>query len=179
MAATGDKMAVITETPRLIIREFTLDDAPAVLHFNTPEQVSFYTGDAGMCTILTDAENIITNIWLVEYQQYGFGRWAVVLKQTNTVIGFCGFKNETRINAIDIGYRLHPDYWGIGLATEANQACIEYTKQHIDLDIVYADVVDANSGSINVATKLGMTFHSQYQENEWSFNRYQISLNGN
>ncbi|WP_235585910.1 GNAT family N-acetyltransferase [Shewanella frigidimarina] len=56
----------------------------------------------------------------------------MVLKETNTVIGFCGFKNETRINAVDIGYRLHPDYWGIDLATEANLACIKYAKQHID-----------------------------------------------
>ncbi|MGI2106749.1 GNAT family N-acetyltransferase [Shewanella frigidimarina] len=169
-------MTVITETPRLIIREFTLEDAPAVLHFNAPKQVSLYTGDAGMCTTLTDAENIITNIWLAEYQQYGFGRWAVVLKETNTVIGFCGFKNETRINAVDIGYRLHPDYWGIGLATEANLACIEYAKQHMDLGIVYATVVDANSGSINVATKLGMTYHSQYQDGEFTINRYEILL---
>jgi ribosomal-protein-alanine N-acetyltransferase len=172
-------MNVITETPRLIIRKFTLDDAPAVLHFNTPEQVSFYTGDAGMCTTLTDAENIIANIWLVEYQQYGFGRWAVVFKETNTVIGFCGFKNETRINAVDIGYRLHPDYWGIGLATEANLACIAYAKEHMSLDLVYADVVDANNASINVTTKLGMTFHSQFQRDEFTFNRYVMLLNGN
>ncbi|GGP47342.1 GNAT family N-acetyltransferase [Shewanella saliphila] len=169
-------MKVITETPRLIIREFTLEDAPAVLHFNTPEEVNRYTGDAGVCNTLTDAENIIRNIWLVEYKQYGFGRWAVVAKDTNTVIGFCGFKNETRINAVDIGYRLHPDYWGIGLATEANQACIDYAKEHMDLDIVYADVVDANNGSINVTTKLGMTYHSQYQEGEFNVNRYVISL---
>ncbi|MGB6137991.1 MAG: GNAT family N-acetyltransferase [Shewanella sp.] len=172
-------MKVITETPRLIIREFTLADAPAVLHFNTPKEVNRYTGDAGVCTTLTDAENIIRNIWLVEYQQYGFGRWAVVVKDTNTVIGFCGFKNETRINAVDIGYRLHPDYWGIGLATEANQACIDYAKKHMDLDTVYADVVDANQGSINVATKLGMTYHSQYQEGEFNVNRYVISLKAN
>ncbi|MGX9462562.1 GNAT family N-acetyltransferase [Shewanella sp. A14] len=169
-------MKVITETPRLIIREFTLEDAPAVLHFNTPEQVNRYTGDAGVCNTLSDAENIIGNIWLVEYQQYGFGRWAMMLKDTNTVIGFCGFKNETRINAVDIGYRIHPDYWGKGLTTEANQACIDYAKQHMDLDIVYADVVDANSASINVATKLGMTYHSQYQEGEFTVNRYVISL---
>lgn len=169
-------MKMITETPRLIIREFTLEDAPAVLHFNTPEEVNRYTGDAGVCNTLTDAENIIRNIWLVEYQQYGFGRWAVVAKDTNTVIGFCGFKNETRINAVDIGYRLHPDYWGQGLATEANQACIDYAKKHMDLDIVYADAADANTGSINVATKLGMVYHSQYQEGEFTFNRYAISL---
>ncbi|MBB1323297.1 GNAT family N-acetyltransferase [Shewanella sp. SR43-8] len=170
-------MKVITETPRLIIREFTIEDAPAVLHFNTPEQVNRYTGDAGVCTRLQDAENIIRDIWLVEYQQYGFGRWAVVLKDSNTVIGFCGFKNEIRINAIDIGYRLHPDYWGIGLATEANKACIEYANKHMNLDIVYADVADANSGSINVATKLGMTYHSQYQDGELTFNRYVMSFN--
>ena len=42
-------MKIITKTTRLIIREFTLDDAESVLYFNTPEEVNLYTGDAGLC----------------------------------------------------------------------------------------------------------------------------------
>lgn len=167
---------ILTETQRLIIREFNLDDATAVYHFNAPEEVNRFTGDAGMCNSIEDAENIIRDIWLKEYKQFGYGRWAVVLKKTNEVIGFCGFKNESRIKAVDIGYRFHPVHWGQGYATESNLACIEYAKQHLDLDQVLGDAVAENLDSINVLLKLGMSYSSQYQEGEFTVNRYQISL---
>ncbi|WP_299495046.1 GNAT family N-acetyltransferase [uncultured Shewanella sp.] len=169
-------MTIITQTTRLIIREFTLDDVQAVYDFNAPKEVNLYTGDAGMCESLEDAKNIITNIWLKEYQTIGFGRWAVVLKETGKVIGFCGFKNETRINEVDIGYRLHPDFWGKGLATEANKACIEYAKAHMTLDYVVGDVVADNTASINILRKLGMHFIEIYQENDWLLHRYGMNL---
>ncbi|MEC4727926.1 GNAT family N-acetyltransferase [Shewanella sp. D64] len=170
-------MKLITETERLIIREFNLGDAQAVLHFNTPEEVNRFTGDAGMCASLSDAENIITEIWLKEYQQHGFARWVIVLKETGTTIGFCGFKQETRIEAVDIGYRLHPDYWGRGYATEANLACIEYANKNMDLDHILGDVVHENTASANVLQKLGMRFQSQYQDMGFDVDRYEIFLN--
>lgn len=169
-------MKIITQTPRLIIREFNLDDVQAVYDFNEPAAVNLYTGDAGMCESVEDAKNIITDIWLKEYQTIGFGRWAVVLKETGKVIGFCGFKKETRINEVDIGYRLHPDFWGKGLATEANDACIEYAKQHMALDFVVGDAVAENQASINILRKLGMHFVKTYQEKDWLLHRYGMNL---
>ncbi|NKF51821.1 GNAT family N-acetyltransferase [Shewanella sp. WXL01] len=170
-------MKIITETPRLIIREFNLDDAQAVYDFNEPVEVNRYTGDAGMCTSLADARNIITDIWLKEYAEHGFARWAVVYKETNQVIGFCGFKQETRFDGVDIGYRLHPDYWGKGIATEANQACIDYAKAHMPLDEVFGDVIPENLGSVNVLKKLGLTYLTNYYEDGLKVDRYRISLN--
>ncbi|MCL1125040.1 GNAT family N-acetyltransferase [Shewanella surugensis] len=169
-------MKIITQTPRLIIREFDLDDVQAVYDFNAPKEVNLYTGDAGMCESLEDAKNIITDIWLKEYQTIGFGRWAVVLKETGDVIGFCGFKQETRIDEVDIGYRFHPDFWGKGFATEANLACIEYAKQHMPLDLVVGDAVADNQASINVLQKLGMHFVKELQESDWLVHRYSMNL---
>jgi [ribosomal protein S5]-alanine N-acetyltransferase len=170
-------MKIITETERLIIREFNLDDAEAVLHFNTLE-VNRFTGDAGMCDSLDDAKKIITNIWLKEYKEIGFGRWAIVLKETNQVIGFCGFKLEARNKEVDIGYRMHQALWGKGYATEANLACIEYAKQHMNLNYIVGDVVHENSASINVLKKLGLTYHSQYQDMGFNIERYEMFLKG-
>ncbi|BAJ03890.1 GNAT family N-acetyltransferase [Shewanella violacea] len=167
---------VIAETERLIIREFNLADAKAVYQFNAPEEVNRFTGDAGMCSSIEDAEDIIADIWLKEYKQFGYGRWAVVLKSTDEVIGFCGFKNDNRIQAVDIGYRFHPDHWGQGYATESNLACIEYAKQHMNLNQVLGDAVAENLSSINVLLKLGMSYISQYQKAEFTVNRYEIFL---
>ena len=169
-------MKIITQTPRLIIREFNLDDAQAVYDFNAPEVVNLYTGDAGRCESIEDAKNIITEIWLKEYQTIGFGRWAVVLKETGHIIGFCGFKQDSLINEVDIGYRFHPDYWGKSIATEANLACIEYAKKHMALDYVVGDAMRDNQASINVLRKLGMTFVKQVHIDDWLLDRYAISL---
>ncbi|MEZ9200264.1 GNAT family N-acetyltransferase [Shewanella sp. 10N.286.54.B9] len=169
-------MNIIAETPRLIIREFNREDAKAVYHFNAPAEVNRYTGDAGLCESIEDALGIIENIWLKEYAKYGFARWAVVLKETSEVIGFCGFKNETRIDAVDIGYRFHPDYWGKGFATESNQACIDYAKEHMTIDKVYGEVIPENTGSSHVLEKLGFKFERQYQEDGYTLDSYAIQL---
>ncbi|QLE87112.1 GNAT family N-acetyltransferase [Shewanella sp. Scap07] len=169
-------MKIITETPRLIIRQFIMDDAQAVLYFNAPEEVNRYTGDAGLCNSLEDAEGIINNVWLKEYAQYGFARWAVVEKASGKVIGFCGFKFETRINAVDIGYRFHPDYWGKGYATEANQACIDYARAHLDIDQVFGEVLPDNHASAHVLKKLGMQFIRQYQDEGYTIDSYAMNI---
>ncbi|ABV85852.1 GNAT family N-acetyltransferase [Shewanella pealeana] len=167
---------IITETPRLIIREFNLDDIQAVYDFNADERVNRYTGDAGVIQSLADAERIIRDIWLNEYLQFGYARWAVVLKDSNEVIGFCGFKNDHHINETDIGYRFSPEYWGKGYATEANLACIEYAKTNMDLDYIVGDVVEENQGSINVLSKLGMKFNKRFEERGFRIMRYDMYL---
>ena len=43
-------------------------------------------------TTREDARAVITDIWLAEYKKYGYGRYALVAKQTGQVIGFCGLK---------------------------------------------------------------------------------------
>jgi [ribosomal protein S5]-alanine N-acetyltransferase len=169
-------MRIITETDRLIIREFTRDDAQAVYDFNAPVEVNRYTGDVGRCNSPEDALSIIENIWLREYAQYGFGRWAVVFKETAKVIGFCGFKYEPSLKGVDIGYRFHPDYWGKGIATEANLACFAFARSHMALDAVFGEVVIENVDSIKVIKKLGMKLVKQYQQDGFNIAQYKVLL---
>jgi len=167
---------VITTTERLIIREFNLTDTQAVFDFNSLEAVNRYTGDR-CCTSLQDSENIIRNVWLHEYEKFGFGRWAVELKETGQVIGFCGFKNDSRIKLVDIGYRFLPEHWGKGIATEAMQGCMEYAKTHMSLSYIVAEAVSTNQASINVMLKLGFAFNKQYDDEGFTLSRYDITIN--
>lgn len=148
---------ILIETPRLAFRHFTLSDAPAVLEFNSDPLVTKYTGDAGTMQTLEDAENVITNVWLSDYAKYGYGRFAVVHKEDNKVIGFSGLKFLEEMQLPDLGYRLLPQYWGLGLGMEAAKACLEYGFDTLKLPKVIAMAMTENAGSISILTKLGFT----------------------
>lgn len=57
----------------------------------------------------------------------------------------------------EIGYILHPDYWGRGLATEAVSAAIRRIFARHDLAALRADVDPRNAASIGLLIKLGFT----------------------
>lgn len=68
------------ETPRLLLREFTLDDAPAFLVLNSNPEVLRYTGDPGVFT-LDAARQALRDRPMADYQKHGYGRLACILKQ--------------------------------------------------------------------------------------------------
>jgi len=80
-------MNIIIETKRLILREFNINDFEAVFEFNSRVEVHKYTGDEIIKSI-ERAKEIISNIWLNDYKNYGYGRWAVIYKPENKIIGF-------------------------------------------------------------------------------------------
>jgi ribosomal-protein-alanine N-acetyltransferase len=166
---------VITTTARLIIREFGLADIQAVYDFNSIEEVNLYTGDT-CCQSLQDAQDIIRHVWLPEYERFGYARWAVALKETGEVIGFCGFKNDSRIQLTDIGYRFSPQHWGKGYATESMQGCMAYAKAHMSLSYIVAEAIHTNQASVNVMKKLGFEFNKQYQDEGYTLVRYDITI---
>ncbi|MCG9696198.1 GNAT family N-acetyltransferase [Shewanella sp. Isolate11] len=170
----------IIDTPRLMMREFTLDDAAAVLRFATDPQVNRYTGDSGRIASIEDARQLIETAWLSAYRQHGFARYALICKQDSQLIGFCGIKVEPLLNrgagGIDIGYRMLPDYWGRGYATEAVKACIDYAHQHLGISKIEAEVLLDNIASQRVLEKAGMTLMESYSFEGEQIKRYQIEF---
>ncbi|MDO9608382.1 MAG: GNAT family N-acetyltransferase [Brevundimonas sp.] len=73
-----------------------------------------------------------------------------VIEAQGRVIGKAGFWRLP-----EIGYILHPDYWGRGLATEALTAVIDHVMATRDIATVTADVDPANAASIRLLTRLG------------------------
>src|SRR5688572_5281810 len=118
-------MAIICETERLILREQTEDDAPAVLRLGSDPLVTRFLLDKAP-TNLEEALALLRAHPLTDYRKYGFGRWAVVLKSTGEMIGFTGLKYLADMNEVDVGYRLLSAYWGMGLATESARPAIAY-----------------------------------------------------
>lgn len=146
-------MKTILETERLIVREMGETDAEAVLAFNGDPEVMRYTGEEPW----TDLEE--TRRRLREYPDYrerGYGRWALVLRETGRVVGFNGLKFLPELGETDLGYRLVREQWGRGLATESSLAIVRHGFEALGLERIVGLVLPGNEGSIRVLEKVGM-----------------------
>lgn len=169
---------ILIETARLQMREFCEDDLDAVFEFSTDPEILKYTSDEGVVVSKQDAADLIRNIWLAEYKEYGYARYALIHKGAKKVIGFCGVKYEKDIlgpgiGCPDIGYRMLPEYWGRGLGTEAVQACLNYAREELGLTKIIGEVKEENIASNELLLKCGFTLVEKYQKNGSKINRYE------
>lgn len=163
---------MLFETQRTYVRPFTPGDVAAVLKLNSNAEVTLYTGDANEVQTPEDARAVIREVWLKEYAAYGYGRWAVVHKKDNQVIGFAGFKFLPEVGMPDIGYRLLPQYWGQGLATEVVLACAQYGRNTLGIKEYFGDVMADNHASVRLLQKLGLTFNRYVEYDGYRFMRF-------
>jgi ribosomal-protein-alanine N-acetyltransferase len=143
------------ETKRLSLRLFTHDDLQIMFRLGTDPDVIKYADTP--CKDLEEAKQRLEQGPLADYQKYGYGRFAVELKETGKVIGFCGIKYLPEIDLPEVGFRYLKEYWGMGIGTEAAQACVTFARQDLKHEKLIALIVPENIASIRVAEKLGMT----------------------
>lgn len=145
---------MIFETERLYFREMNQED------FNS------------LCKILQDEDTMYAyegafsdnevQEWLdkqiFRYQKWNFGLWAVILKETNEMIGQCGLTMQPwkDTEVLEIGYLFNKLYWHEGYATEAAKACKKYAFEVLKADEVCSIIRDTNTASQNVAVRNGM-----------------------
>jgi len=143
------------ETERLRLRLFTHDDLDVMFELNTDPDVIKYAD-----TAVKDMEEVRQRLEegpLADYKKYGYGRFAVDLKETGRMIGFCGIKYIPEIELPEVGYRFLKAYWGQGIATEAARACVDFAREDLGIDKLIALIIPENIASIRVAEKLGMS----------------------
>ncbi len=148
---------LILETERLILRKFTLADAPFILELvNTPTWLQFI-GDKGVRD-LVDAENYLKNGSLKSYEENGFGFYLVGKKLTQKSIGMCGFIKRQELENVDLGFAFLPDFIGKGFGYEIANATLEYGKDVLKLGRIIAVVDPRNIPSNALLQKLGFVF---------------------
>lgn len=142
------------ETERLILREMTQADYQPLREILQDEQVMYaYEG------AFSDEE---VQSWLdrqlARYQQDGVGLYAVLLKETETMIGQCGltFQDTPNGRVLEVGYLFQKAYWHHGYATEAARACKRYAFDVLGVEEVFSIIRDSNIASQNVAKRNGM-----------------------
>ncbi len=96
----------------------------------------------------------------------GWGLWAVEERVSSAFVGFVGLA-EPRFSAdftpcVEIGWRLAPEFWGQGLATEAAAACLEFAQHELRESKVYAFTAAINLRSRAVMERLAMICQGQF-----------------
>ena len=119
------------ETERLRLRLFTLDDVRIMYRLSTDPDVIKYADTPAKD--MAEAKQRLIDGPLFDYEKYGYGRFAVELKESGEVIGFCGIKYLPEIDLPEVGYRYLKEYWGRGIGTEAAQACVEFARQDLKI----------------------------------------------
>ncbi|MCX4582658.1 GNAT family N-acetyltransferase [Streptomyces sp. NBC_01481] len=145
-------------TPRLLLRRWREDDLAPMAEINADPQVMQWIGDGSVHDAEQTAEDI--ERWEEEWDEEGFGLFAVELLASGELAGFVGLSVPTFLPevlpAVEIGWRLGTPYWGQGYASEAAAATLEFALRDRGLDRVISIARLGNDASENVMRKLGM-----------------------
>jgi len=150
---------IVLETERVLLRRFTEADAgplaalygdPRVMRFITPQPPS-----------LLEVESKILPEYLLEYRELaeGLGSFAAIEKKTGQMAGRFSLKpahSYGLTGGTELGYRLYPAFWGLGLASEGARALIRSAFERLHLDRVVATTMANNTGSWRVLEKCGL-----------------------
>ena len=150
------------ETERLLLRPYTLSDFDSLYEImSDPETMQHYPAPF-------DEEK--TRNWITwnldNYEKYGFGLWAVILKETGEFIGDCGITLQNIDGEIlpEIGYHIHKKYWRRGFAKEAARAVRDWGFRNTQYDIFYSYMKYTNIGSWSTALANGMKKVKEYPD---------------
>ena len=150
------------ETDRLMLRQITQDDFDVWYEIlSDAETMKYYPAPYDKAGVQRWIDWSLKN-----YAQYGFGLWAVILKENGQFIGDCGItmQNINGQQLPEIGYHLHKKYWRRGYASEAARKCMEYAFEKLDFPAVYSYMTSENAASYGVAVKNGMKLVEEYDE---------------
>ncbi len=155
-----NEMKAIAETERLFLRTILRNDVAALAEIFTDAEAMRYIAEA------KDIDSIKEWISLVQksYEHYGYGPWAVINKSTHQFLGYCGLYLQEDVNGndeVEILYGLTRKNWEKGFATEAAKAVYELGSGKFNLKRFVSLIDPDNVRSINVAEKIGMTWHNK------------------
>jgi [ribosomal protein S5]-alanine N-acetyltransferase len=169
---TGVKRYPTLKTERLILRGFTLKDAPDVQRLAGEWEVA-----RTLLSVPHPYEDGIAEEWISGHRS-AFERgesvnFAVVLRERGELCGSCGLLINSRDANAELGYWTGVPYWGQGYATEAAREVVRYGFEQLWLHRIYAAHFGNNSGSGRVLRKIGMSYEGTRREHHRKWGEYE------
>jgi ribosomal-protein-alanine N-acetyltransferase len=151
------------ETPRLILREITMDDAEAMFRTYSDAEAMRYWGSPPHQSI-DDTRRMIARQLDAFRLREGI-RWGITLKGESRLIGSAGHWRLIKPHfRSEIGYELAPEYWGRGLMPEAVGAIVRFGFEHMGLHSIEAQIEPNNQASRRVLEKNGFIQEGYFRE---------------
>ena len=141
------------ETERLLIRQFEPDDVDAMTEiYGDPEVMEH------VCLGVLDHARTATLLegYRRAQDRRGFSTWAVVEKESGSVVGDVGFGVHAPTGEPELGYTLAATVWGRGYGLEAARACVAAAFAHLPHRRLVAKVEPGNERSLRLAERLEM-----------------------
>lgn len=147
-------------TERLELRRFRHDDLDELADVFAVEEVWHYPFGRGLTREETQG---FLDRQIAAWEGCGFGLWNVVERSTGRQRGFVGlsvpgFLPELLPQWVEVGWRLHPDVWGRGYASEGATAALDQAFTTLGLREVCSVPETINTASVRVCERLGLRF---------------------
>lgn len=148
---------IITQTPRLIIRNWEERDRDLFHEINSDAQVMEYFP---FIRTRSQSDDMFDRIQST-IRETGFGFYALERRDDGHCIGFTGLARVDMqpifaAGTVEIGWRLAPPYWGQGFVSEAANHLIKYGFDELKLAEIVSFAVSTNQRSIAVMQRIGM-----------------------
>lgn len=146
-------------TDRLHLRRFLPGDAQLLAPIFAKR--AFWEFPYGRGFTREETEDFVAAL-VAEWDLYGLSDWIAIDRASGQVIGYLGiavphFLPEI-LPAVEVGWRLDPDFWGRGLALEGASVALDQAFGPLGLDRVCSAPQGINPRSVRVCERLGMTF---------------------
>lgn len=143
-------------TPRLILRAWREEDLEPFARLNADERATQYL----LHRLSREQSDALVERIGAHFKRKGFGLWAVEAPGVAPFIGAVGLVvpgfSAAFTPCVEIGWRLAPEFWGHGFASEAARAALAFGFETLGLDEIVSFTVPANTRSQAVMQRLGM-----------------------
>lgn len=141
------------KTERLVLRQLTLDDAPAISKLGSDRDISRMTGSFPYPFPLLSAEFKVMHMQAQNRRALAYP-YAITI-DGGELMGICDLFRHSPDAALEIGYWIGKPYWGKGYSTEAAIGLIAEARDRLDVNSLIAGAFSDNPASIRVLQKLG------------------------
>ena len=114
-------------------------------------------GEAGAANATEVAKRTIEH-FIDEWQERGFGPWAVIEKASQNLLGHCGLRYLPEFDAVEVLYALDDSAWGKEVATEAAMASLNFGFTQLNLERIIALALPENGASRRVMEKISLQY---------------------
>ena len=162
----------VLQTPRLVLRELDLMDAPEVQRLAGDYAVAATTLNIPHPYLDGVAEN-----WILGVQsRYESGEqvaFAITRLEDKIFMGSIGLVINQEFNHAEMGYWIGKPYWGQGYTTEAGQAVLGYGFKQLELHRILARHMRRNPASGKVMQKIGMVYEGCMRQHIKKWDKYE------